>query len=49
MGVGKGALMIVVRCYGLLLMAFHFMMVICDLYIASALLMSSMVIGRFLI
>ena len=49
MGVGKVTLVIVVWFSDLLLMDFHCMMVICDLYMASALLVSSMVIGRFLI
>ena len=35
--------------YGLLMVAFPFIMGICSPYIASALLMSSIVIGQFLI
>ena len=49
MVVDKGILGIVLWCSGLYMVTFHFMMVVCCLYIASDLLMLSMVIGQFLV
>ena len=49
MGGGKGILGVVLWCSGLLPTALPFMMGICGPYIVSAIFMSSMVIGKFLI
>ena len=49
MGGGKGINIIVLWCYGLLLTDLTCIMGICGPYIASTLLMSSIVIGHFII
>ena len=49
MGLGKGILGIVLWFYGLLMIDLPYMMGICGPYIASALLMLSIVIGQFLV
>ena len=49
MGGGKGIIGVVLWCYGLFMTTLPYMMGICGLYMASALLMLSMVIGKFMI
>ena len=49
MGGGKGIFGVVYCCYDPIRMALPCMISICGSYMASAILMSSMVIGKFLV